>query len=494
MKKFFKPIDSHIFIDLLTGRPQPKTAWLQRACLIFLFLGGLYLWGQFLNWGSGPINFHDWSAISGPRLAYIREALIRGELPLHTATPAIQGGVTNRFLAIPDQILSPQILLLPWLDVSRFVLFQFWFLYALGFWALLLLRRRFELSLLAFTILFTLFNFNGHILAHASVGHATWGGYFLFAGFAVLIFDLIDGQANWRWVAKVVFLSAFILLQGSYHQFIYVFFFLGLLAVSVPHRFWWLAATMGFAVLVSMVRILPAALLVGQFDSYFIAGYPLGYSIWQYLTQPQIPNELTVAAGQTTPIGTWEFTIYTGLLPAVFILYFGVVRTLTDRGAPDTYRVLLLPCLGLTLLSLHRVFLALRSILPIPLFTSERVAARIFSLAFVFILTLATVQFQRWLEKNRPSLAGVLGILALVAVAGYDLLRNLFYWSIPYVAQYFPLENWLPELYYPANQFDDSTYLALLTIGLLISIASAAGLLYLAWRDKCKLIQSPTNA
>ena len=155
---------------------------------------------------------------------------------------------------------------------------------------MLLLRRRFELSLLAFTILFTLFNFNGHILAHASVGHATWGGYFLFAGFAVLIFDLLEGQANWRWVAKVVFLSALILLQGSYHQFIYVLFFLGLLALSVPHLFWWLAATMGFAILVSMVRILPAALLIGEFSNYFIAGYPLGLSIWQYLALPQIPR------------------------------------------------------------------------------------------------------------------------------------------------------------------------------------------------------------
>ena len=222
MKKFFQSIDGASIVDLIAGRPQPVHAWLQRLWLAILFLGGLYLWGRFLNWGRGPVNFHDWAIIFGPRLAFLREAILRAELPLHLSAPAVEDGVTLRFLSSPDQILSPQIFLLPWIDIPHFVLSQYLLMYALGFWALLHLRRRFELSILAFTILFTLFNFNGHILAHASVGHANWAGYFLIAVFVILVFDLLDGGANWRWVAKVVFLSLFIILQGSYHQFIYI--------------------------------------------------------------------------------------------------------------------------------------------------------------------------------------------------------------------------------------------------------------------------------
>ena len=476
-------LQSEQLIVLIVGRPQRKNAWLQRVWLVFLFIGGLYLWGQLLNFGRGPLDFHDWAAISGPRLAVLRAAILNGELPLHTITPVIEDGVTLRFLAIPDQILSPQITLLPWLDIGRFILLQFWFMYALGFWALLQLRRRFMLSLLAFTILFALFNFNGHILSHASVGHANWGGYFLYPVFALLIFDLLDGKANWRWVAKVVFLSLFIFLQGSYHHFIWMLFFLGLLALTVPRRFWWLAAAAVFAVLVSMVRILPATLLLGDFKYTYVAGYPLVLSIWQYMTQLQTPYDYTISFGLTNSIGTWEYTFFVGILGALFILYFGVVRPMLSRDGSDIFRLLLLAGLGLTILSMDKVYSILREVLPLPLFTGERVPARIFSLAFVFILIGAAVHFQRWLDGKHLSLAGVGAMLGLVVLGANDLQRNLFMWSVLNVANYYPAEYFFPVRYYPANQFGDTQYLIFLSVGLIISLVSALGLLYLAWRE-----------
>ena len=204
-------LDSKTLTELVAGQPGEKLAWLQRLWLAALFTGGIILWGRFLNWGRGPLNFADWAVIYGPRLAFLRSAILRWELPLHLSAPAVEDGTTLRFFASPDQILSPQVFLLPWLDAGRFVLLQFILMFALGFWALLLLRRRFQLSLLAFTILFALFSFNGHILAHASIGHASWAGYFLYAAFAVLVFDLLEGQAGWRWVAKTAFLASFML-------------------------------------------------------------------------------------------------------------------------------------------------------------------------------------------------------------------------------------------------------------------------------------------
>jgi hypothetical protein len=471
-------------IDLIAGRPQPKNAWLPRIWIACLFIGGLYLWGQLLNWGRGPLNFHDWGFIFGPRLAVLRAAIMNGELPLHSSAPAIEHGVTLRYLAIPDQILSPQIFLLPWLNIGPFITLQYWLMYALGFWALLQIRRRFMLSLLAFTVLFALFNFNGHIFSHASVGHASWAGYFLYPVFALLIFDLLDGKASWRWVAKVVFLSFFILLQGSYHQFIWIIFFLGLLALTVPRHFWILAATSIFAVLVSMVRILPAVLLLGSFDNSFVGGFPLFQSIWQYLTQLQTPFDYTITLGLTKAVGTWEYTYFVGMLGALFILFFGVLRPLVSREGSDTFRLLLLPCLGMTILSLDKVFSTLRQAFPLPLFTGERWASRIFSLAFVFILISAAVHFQRWLDSQHLSLVGIGAMLGLVFLGAYDLQRNLFLWSVLNIAKYYDEENFIPGSYYPANQLGDTKYLTLLWVGLFISLISAVGLLFLAWRER----------
>jgi hypothetical protein len=360
---------------------------------------------------------------------------------------------------------------------------QFWLMYALGFRALLQLRRRFMLSLLVFTILFALFNLNGHILSHASVGHTNWGGYFLYPWFALLIFDLLDGKANWRWVAKVVFPSLFILLQGSYHHFIWMLFFLGLLAITVPRKFWWLLATAVFTVLVSIVRILPATLLVGVVNNKYVAGYPLVLSIWQYLTQIQTPFDYTINSGLTNSIGTWEYTFFVGILGALFILYFGILRPLIRQDSSDIFRLLLLPCLGLVILSMDKVYSLVREIFPLPLFTGERVSARILSLAFVFILISAAVHYQRWLDGKHISLAGVGAMLGLVLLGANDLQRNLFMWSVLNVAKYYPIEYFNPGLFYPDNQYADTQYLTLLVVGLIISLVSAPGLLYHAWRE-----------
>ena len=391
---------------------------------------------------------------------------------------------TLRYLSIPDQILSPQVFLLPWLEIGRFYPVAILAHVYTGVFGTVAIRRRFTLSLLAFTILFVLFNFNGHILSHASVGHSNWGGYFLFPIFALLIFDLLDGKTNWQWVTKVVFLSFFIFLQGSYHQFIWILFFLGLLAITVPRRFWWLAAAAVFAVLVCMVRLLPAVLLLGEVRYKYVGGYPLVLSIWQYMTQLQTPYDYTITLGLTNSIGTWEYTFFVGILGALFVLYFGIVRPLLSRDGSDHFRLLLIPCLGLIILSMDKVYSILREVFPIPLFTGERVASRIFSLAFVFILISAAVHFQRWLDSDRPSLARVGAMLAVVILGVNDLQRNLYMWSVLNAAKYYPLEYFNPALFYPVNQLGDTKYLILLAIGLLVSLLSGIGLLFLAWHER----------
>lgn len=75
-------------------------------------------------------------------------------------------------------------------------------------------------------------------------------------------------------------------------------------------------------------------------------------------------------------------------------------------------------------------------------------------------------------------------MLALVILGVNDLQRNLYMWSVLNAAKYYPREYFNPALYYPVNQLGDTKYLILLSVGLLISLLSAVGLLFLAWRER----------
>jgi hypothetical protein len=74
-------------------------------------------------------------------------------------------------------------------------------------------------------------------------------------------------------------------------------------------------------------------------------------------------------------------------------------------------------------------------------------------------------------------------MLGLVVLGANDLQRNLFMWSVLNIANYYPAEYFFPVRYYPANQYGDTQYLIFLSVGLIISLVSALGLLYLAWRE-----------
>ena len=195
--------------------------WLGWLWLAGLWAIGAFLWGKFLNWGKIPFDWLDWAEINAPRTAFLKDAVMKGVLPLHMADASALRGVTDRFMSIPDALLSPQILLLRFMEVGTFFLVNTLLLYTIGMFGLLWFRRRFSLSLVSFSALFLLFNFNGHILAHFSVGHTTWAGYLLFPWFAVLVFRLLQGESGWRWVTQTALMLFLIYLQGAFHQFIW---------------------------------------------------------------------------------------------------------------------------------------------------------------------------------------------------------------------------------------------------------------------------------
>ncbi len=463
-------------LDLLTGNPVPKKLRQAEVILLTVLLaGGLALWGVYLNWGRGPFTFHDWTAINMPKLAFMQNAIQRGVLPLHLSEPLLPATETDRFLIVPDVILSPQVLLLGLMTPEQFVVVNTWICLAAGSIGMLWLKKSLRLSLFSFTVFYLMFTFNGHILGHMTVGHFTWTAYFLLPWYAVLVFHLFEEKNDWRWTLQYAIFMLVLLLNGGYHLFIWVLIFTAMLAVTLPGQFWLLLRSMVLAVGVGAVRLLPPILLLGVIDNKYIGGYPLVKTIWDNLAVNQVPNDITLSGGMTKAIGLWEFTIYVGLVGAVFLAVFGALQTVRQRNIERPYHLFLVPICGMTILSLGKVYQYLRMALPLPLLTGERIASRMFVLAFVFLLALAVVALQRWLEANRQArYKGVLAMMMTVFLAN-DLWQNFRLWRIADAAAQFAQKTIILSTWTVTNHADPD-YFTLLWMGAGVSVACLVAL------------------
>lgn len=470
------------FTTLFLSDPPRSRRVFIAAWLLGVYLLGAAALGVFLNWGDHTLFMEDWAQITGPRFAFLRNAVKTNQLPLHISDSSTMHGNTLRYLAVPDTFISPQYLLLGRFSIQRFNYINVLLMYTLGFAGLLALAHKLRLSLFSFTLLSLLYNLNGNILAHYAVGHVTWYGYFLFSWFAYLLIRLVEGDHSWAWTFWMSLLLFFIWLQGSFHQYLWLLIMLGLVGLTVPGKFWVILRSGFFVLVMSAFRLLPAILLVGKYGASYIDGYP---SLWSLLdslvnisapgyNSPYFPHGIE---GMTV----WETASFIGLLGTLFLIYFGLVRGLLDRDAPG--RKLMLPILGMILLSMGQVFGYLR-LLPIPLLQGERIGTRIISVGLAFLLILAAERFQRWLDRNIDRSQVLFALTAGGAMMGIELWTNLTVWKIPTVVEvfwwtYYDVDKWTVK-----NNFGDTTYLWLVFGGLAISIFTILGLGLVTWLEK----------
>jgi len=341
-----------------------------------------------------------------------------------------------------------------------------------------------RLSLFTFSSLFFLYNFNGNILSHLSVGHATWVGYFLFSWFVLLIYRLIEGDHTWRWCFQMSLLMFVIWLQGSFHQFLWLLLMLGLVGLCVPGKFWVMFRAGFFVLLMSAFRILPAILLYGKYGASYISGYPTLDSLWNALVNLASPTGIPFITPGGEGISAWEVNSFIGLLAALWMLYFGLVRGLFSKDAPA--RVLMLPLGGMLLLSMGQFFGYLR-LLPIPLIQGERVGTRIISVVLVFLFVMAAERCQRWLEnvKERTYAQIALGLGFILTLM--ELWTDSNFWMISNAVKIFWWVYYDAHRWFVKNNYKDTTYLWLVFGGLAISIATIAGLGLAAWLERKRL-------
>lgn len=461
---------------------QPETSrlsrWLGAAWLAGLYLLGAAIWAFFLNWGRIGFDLHDWTQ-EGPRYAFLRQALLENRLPLHIGSSLAS---TERFLAIPDTVISPQVLLLKFVEPGMFVLLNTLILYTFGFLGLMLIRRKFSWSPLTFTVVYMLFTLNGHPMAHVAVGHSMWIAYFLLPYFVYLLFDLIEGNASWTWVAQMALLQLVLYLQGGFHFVTWSMMFLLILGITNLRYFLPVLKALIITALLSMLRILPAALQFGDDPRRFISGYFSVSDLVQAFVTLRAPEQ--ALSGMYSAFGWWEADIYTGLLGFAFILIFGVYLALRDRDEKTArYRSLLPAVFVMAVLSLGKIFQPI-TILPLPLMDAERVSSRFIIISFVVLLILAGVHFERYVRKESWILGRQLAALLAIGVMAHDLLQHARLWRVGNMSQLFDVTP--VDIRAEVLLRNDPSYIAALLSGLAVGVLTLIFLGIMIRRERTK--------
>ena len=105
--------------------------------LVLFFFGALY-WVVFLGAGNFFFGFGDWVK-EDAYLNTLRFSIENAELPWLWNEVFYHS--SNKFLANPEIVLTPDIFLLKWISNSWFVIIHIILFYALGFWGTVLLAR-----------------------------------------------------------------------------------------------------------------------------------------------------------------------------------------------------------------------------------------------------------------------------------------------------------------------------------------------------------------
>jgi hypothetical protein len=454
-----------LFLDILFKSFESlQEKW--AAVILFggAFIVGLLHWGFFLDWVNNQFNIQDWHLHVGPYLDFLSQAIRSGQFPMHAESSYM---VPSQYLARQNRPLSPQILLLYFLDPATYVLVNVYIFYSLNFIGLLLIRARYQLSFISFLALFLLFNLNGHIVAHMGVGHFEWVGYFLLPFYVLLVLKMLDGEkTGWRWLLSMSLLMLALVLQGAAHFFIYCMALLALLALFQPRFLSPILKAIVLSAFVSMVRILPPALLyAGGTGLKFLGGYTSAHQLLEVFISPD--NQ-----------GYWEKTYYVGLVGFAFVFYYGVIR---NWMMEERYRALYLPIMIMIVFSVGAIYLPFFNS-HIPFLDSQRAPTRFVIVPLVFLMVYAGIQFQSFINQwNQNGWEKQVLVLFGGILMAYDLMVNSRIWSIQ---NYNSSKLMTDKIEVAVANYPDPAYTATLIIGFAFTIITLMILLFYADRER----------
>jgi hypothetical protein len=410
----------------MSGRP-----WGRRAAEAALLLAVLAHYALFLDGGPGlvgpPSNLEDWPKEFRYYTVW-QQALQEGRVPYFTTEPIL---ITRKLLAIPEVSTSPQLLLLRVLPVGSYLVVNTLLLAGAGFAGLVGLRRRYGLGGLPFAVLVALFFGSGHITAQLAVGHSMWVGYFLLSWLVLLVLELVEDGPGPLLGPKLGLLLFALMLQGSFHVFVWCVLLLLLLAVFEP-RLWpavWRGLAWGAAL--SCMRLLPAFFVSRRREQAFLTGFPSLLDLLHGLVTVR-DAAFGKRGGFFGQVDWWELDAYVGPAGLLLLVVFGLAlarRHPALRGNGE--RALLGPLALLAVFSYGDAYLPL-NLSGLPLLDAERATSRLLALPLVFLMALACIRLDRWLRvRPAPWRRAAAALLAAAIVAG--LAWHSWVWRVAHL-------------------------------------------------------------
>lgn len=164
MKTFIEQAQS-LLDTVFWEHPKTPTHIRLRAYLFLtLFVIGVIYWVGFFSSGNLSLSANDWVK-EDAYLNTLRFAQTNRTIPWQWSKSFYHN--TDKFLANPEIVLTPDIILLPWVSNGVFIIIHVVLFYAAGFWGSFLLAKKLNVSFLSFFFFWLLFNFNGtHIRAN----------------------------------------------------------------------------------------------------------------------------------------------------------------------------------------------------------------------------------------------------------------------------------------------------------------------------------------
>lgn len=474
----------NLFNALFSYEKEKKYPWLPWVWIGILFLAGALLWIHFFNFGNVPIDYMDWAEVWAARLQAWRDALLNNTLPFHLSDVGAMRTFGDRYFSVADMVSTPQLILLRWLEVGTYALINNLILYSFATYSLLKIRKKYGLSLIIFSVMFLLFQFNGFIVSHLSIGHLSWGGYYLFPEFTTYLLQLEEGDRSWRWVTRMALLLFFMFLQGSFHHLVWCLIVLGIIAVIRWRFIIPIIKTVAATFLLSMPRILPAFGRLGDFTNNidFLGGYPRLINVFQAMVYNSTPDMGLPGKVFNSNLGYWEFDIFTGWAGLLFIILCGIILMLVRHFRERKFPVLIVPAVALVFLSIDDNFLKALFNNPV-LVSSERVTSRMIGLALVMLIILAAIFCQRNFKTMRQTfILRIIQAIVLLLIAK-DLVLHTLRWSVNNAYMAFPTTPRDLSLVHISNHADPPYFTALI-IGSLISVLTMVVLIILIKKDK----------
>jgi hypothetical protein len=393
---------------------------------VALYVFGLLQWARFCNYGKITFESADWYKEFG-FYSVIHNAFSEGVVPYHI-DHIIHG--TNRFLALPEIVLSPQILTLKYSDsLGLFVLIHLLVLFSVGFAGCLAIHRHFALSSFSFVLLTGLFSFNGYITSHFAVGHTMWGGYFFLPWFFLVLISITEGHRNaLRQSLRMSIVLFLILLQGSLHVFVGCLVYLILFGLFNRRQIKIVASAMIGSLILSSYRIIPAALSLKEHELFYQSGYPTLRDVFDGFTVIKQPS-IEMIGGLTGQLYWWELDYFIGLGAFLFVVYFGILKPLSIHDLGLKFTSFSWPNFLIAVFAVSHFFSPIAN-LPIPFASVERVPSRFLIFALVPLVVFSCVRLDGFF-RNRREIVVVhwLAIFGIVQTY-FELLTHLRFWNI----------------------------------------------------------------